>query len=263
VKLLLPIDDELTADAWAEAEDRSENAPDLENQPEAGAKFGPLPGELTRPKRYSELAAALKDALYRGRKLTIYKCAAPKGTSKPDETEAEFRVRLSQLGREARDEQLEKLRQKYAPKIAALQERVRKAQVRVEKEKSQANEHTMNTVYSFGASILGALFGRKLMSTGNITRATSSMRKAGKIMRERQDISDAEEGVEALSEQLAALNEQFEAETQKLQAGLAPDALELTEVQIQPKKSDISVTDVALVWQPWIVRMDGAVEPGV
>ncbi|MCI0360815.1 MAG: ATP-binding protein [Planctomycetaceae bacterium] len=263
VTLLAPIDDRLPPDTWSQAEDRSDDVPELENQPEDGAKFGPLPGEFARPKRYLELAAALKDSLYRSRKLAIYKCASPKGTSTPDETEAEFRVRLSQSGREQRDEQIEKLRRKYAPKIAALEERVRKAQVRVEKEKSQASEQTTNTVLSFGASVLSALFGRKLMSSGNITRATSSMRKAGKIMRERQDVSDAAQGVDALNEQLAALNEQFEAETQKLHAGLAPDALELTEVLIKPKKSDISVTQVALVWQPWIVRMDGAVEPGV
>jgi hypothetical protein len=135
--------------------------------------------------------------------------------------------------------------------------------VRVEKEKSQASQQTMNTMLSFGSSILGAVFGRKLMSTGNLTRAASSMRQAGKIMRERQDITDASEGVDALNEQLAALNGQFEAETEKLKSGPAPDALELTEVLVQPKKSDISVTQVALVWQPWIVRLDGVVEPGV
>ena len=38
--------------------------------------------------------------------------------------------------------------------------------------------------------------------------------------------------------------------------------LVLEEVQIKPKKTDISVSQVCLVWQPWIVRMDGAVEPG-
>jgi flagellar motility protein MotE (MotC chaperone) len=196
------------------------------------------------------------------RKLKIFKSAALKATSSPGESEAEFRVRLSQSAREQRDAQLEKLRQKYAPKIAALEERIRKAQVRVEKEKSQANQQTMNTVLSFGTSILGALFGRKLLSSTNVTRAATSARQAGKILRERQDISDAAEGVEAIEEQLKLLNEQFEAETEKLQASLAPDALELTEVLVQPKKADISVQEVALAWQPWVVRMDGAVEPG-
>ena len=124
------------------------SAPDLETQPEAGAQFAELPGELSRPKRYSELSTALKDHLYRNRKLNLWKCAALKQTSQPDESEAEFRVRLGQLAREQRDGLVEKLRQKYAPKLASLQERIRKAQVKVEKEKSQANEKTLSAVSS-------------------------------------------------------------------------------------------------------------------
>jgi hypothetical protein len=263
VALLAEIDESLPGDAWAGATDRSEEAPEFDSGPEATAKFAKLPSELVRAKQYASLATALKDALYRNRKLKIFKCPALKETSEALETEADFRVRLSHSGREARDAQVEKLRQKYAPKIAVLEERVRKAQIRVEKEKAQASQQTMNTVYSFGASILSALFGRKLMSTTNVTRAATSMRQAGKIARERQDVADASEGVEVLQQQLDDLNAQFESETEKLQATLSPDSLELEEVLIQPRKSDIKVDEVSLVWMPWIVRMDGAVEPGV
>ncbi len=263
VALLAEIGESLPADTWAGAADRSEDAPEFDSGPETGAKFAKLPSELARAKQYASLATALKDALYRNRKLKIFKCPALKETSAADETESEFRVRLSHSGREARDAQVEKLRQKYAPKIAALEERVRKAQIKVEKEKAQASQQTMNTVYSFGASILSALFGRKLMSSTNVTRAATSMRQAGRIARERQDVADAAEGDEVLQQQLDDLNAQFESETEKLQATLSPDSLELEAVLIQPRKSDIKVDEVRLVWLPWIVRMDGAAEPGV
>lgn len=263
VTLLAAIDESLPGDLWSQAEDRSDEAPELEQEPEPAAKFAALPSELARPKQYIGLATDLKDALYRARKLKIWKSRSLKETSRPDESEAEFRVRLSQAGREARDAQVEKLRLKYAPKIATLEERIRKAQIKVEKEKSQASQQTMNTVFSFGTSILSAVFGRKLMSTTNMTRAASSMRQAGRIARERQDVADAAEGAEVLKQQLEDLNAQFEAETQSLQASVSPESLEIEEVSIQPKKADIKVEQVRLVWQPWIVRMDGAVEPGV
>ncbi|MDX1944893.1 MAG: DUF87 domain-containing protein [Pirellulaceae bacterium] len=263
VSLLLAIDGPLPADIWGSAEPLAEALDEFDAQPENGAKFAELPGELSRPKRYGELAIALKDYLYRNQRLSRWKCPAFKQISNTDETEAEFRVRLGQAGREQRDLLVEKLRQKYAPKLAALQERIRKAEIKVEKEKSQATQQTMNTVLSVGTSILGALFSRKLTSATNVTRAASSMRQAGKIARERQDISDASEGVAALNEQMEELNTQLQAETEKLQAGLAAETLVLEEISIVPKKADITTTSVALVWQPWIVRMDGAVEPGV
>jgi hypothetical protein len=208
------------------------------------------------------MASALKDHLYRTQKLTLWKSAELKQTSKPGESQAEFRVRLSQLAREQRDAQVESLRQKYAPKMAALDERIRKAQIKVEKEKSQASQQTMTAALSVGASILGALFGRKLASTTNVTRAATSMRQASKIARERQDIRDAAEGVEVLQQRRAELDEQFAAESAKIQAALAPDSLPLEEINLQPRKADIKVDRVALVWVPWIIGTDGRVEGG-
>jgi hypothetical protein len=249
VSLLLDVAEGVPTEAWAKAEE-PEAYLDLEPQPEAHAEFVTLPGELSRPKRYSELATALKDHLYRNRKLRLWKSAALKQVSKADESEADFRVRLSQGGREQRDAQVEKLRQKFTPKIAALEERIRKAQIKVEKEKSQANQQSMTAVLSIGGSILGALFGRKLASTANVTRAASSMRQAGKIARERQDITDAAEGVEVLQQRLAELEAEFAAETEKIQGGLSAEGLALEEVLIQPKKSEITVSQVALVWVP-------------
>jgi hypothetical protein len=78
------------------------------------------------------------------------------------------------------------------------------------------------------------------------------MRQANRIAREREDVADAQGNVAALEEQLADLNAQFGAETAKLEGALAPDALELEEVSIPPKKSDITVHEVCLVWQPSI-----------
>jgi hypothetical protein len=261
VSLQLPIEEAVPAETWASAEAPKEPLK-LESQPEKGASFAALPGELSRPKRYAELATALKDYLYRNRKLKLWKSPALKATSAPDESEAEFRIRMSQAGREQRDAQVEKLRQKYAPKIATLAERIRKAEIKVEKEKSQANQQSLSAVLSIGSSIVGALFGRKLVSATNLGRAATSARAAGRIARERQDISDAAEGVEVLQQQRDDLEAECKAETEKIQAAFAADSLVLEEVLIQPKKSEINVSPVALVWIPQIVELEGTVESG-
>jgi hypothetical protein len=260
ISLLLPIDHSVPAETWEKAE-TSEDAVEMESQPEASAKFTALPGELSRPKRYTELVAALKDHLYRNQKLQLWKCPSLKQTSKAGETEADFRVRLSQQAREQRDAAIEELRQKYAPKVTALQERIRKAQIKVEKEKSQATEKMLNAALSIGGSLLGAVFSRKMMSATNFSRAASSMKQAGRIARERQDVSDANEGVDVLNQRLTELNDDLKNETDKVQADLAPDKLPLTEVVVQPKKSEINVSGVTLAWLPFVVTADGKSQP--
>ncbi len=260
LSLLAEVGQDVGPDLWTEATILQEATPELESQPEAGASFAELPGELTRPKTFASLSTSLRDHLYRNQRLTLWKCAALKQASQPGESESDFRVRLSQRGREARDAAVEKLRQKYAPKIASLQERIRKAEARVEREKAQATQHTLSTVVSMGSSSLGAMFGRKLMSSTNLTRAASSMRSAGRAMQQRQDVAQANESVEAVQQQLADLDAQFQAETDKVQSGFDVDALALEEIAIRPKKSDITVSQVSLVWQPWTVKGDGMME---
>jgi hypothetical protein len=259
---VVPLDETLPTDCWAEAEVLEDESLELEMTPEDNAQFAALPAELTRPKQYTTLATVLKDHLYRNRRLQVWKCAALKETSQPGESEADFRVRLSHGGREKRDLLVEKLRAKYAPKIAALQEQIRKAEQRVEREKAQASQQTMNAALSIGSSLLGALFGRKLASAANVGRAATGMRAATRIAKERQDIGHANESVEATQQRLADLEAEFKAETEKLAEQYEGESLELTEIQITPKKTDITVSQVLLVWQPVLVKSDGSTEVG-
>ncbi|WP_254509853.1 ATP-binding protein [Anatilimnocola floriformis] len=256
----VPLDDSLPDEPWSEVEPLEDETLELESTPEDNAQYASLPAELTRPKQYTTLANGLKDFLYRNRRLQCWKCAALKQTSQAGETEADFRVRLSQGAREQRDLLVEKLRAKYAPKIASIQEQIRKAQQRVEKEKSQASATQLNAALSIGTSLLGALFGRKLASSANITRAASGMRAASKIAKERQDIGQANETVESYNERLAQLEEEFKTESEKVASQMDGDALELAEIQIAPKKTDIVIGQVMLVWQPFLVKADGTTE---
>jgi hypothetical protein len=253
--------EDLPPDCWGDALEVEGDQPELETQPEASAQFASLPAELMRAKRYSDLSTALKDYLYRNRKLSLWKSPDLKQTSTAEESQADFRVRLAQAAREQRDLLVEKLRQKYSPKLATLTEQIRKAAARVDKEKSQATQQTLSAALAIGSSILGAMFGRKLASSANITRAASGMRAAGRIARERQDVGQASETVEALQEKLAALEAEFKTETDQLQASMQVDSLQLEELQIKPKKSDITISQIALVWVPWIQQADGTLAP--
>ena len=253
VILLVPAEHEIDRELWQQACITAGETLELEDQPEAAIAFGELPPQLGRAKTYRELAAALKDFLYRQQKLSIWKCAGLKQVSQPAESEADFRARLAHAARERRDAAVEKLRRKYAPKLAALAEQLRKAEARVEKEKSQSTMQVVNTGISLLSTAVGAMFGRKLTSATNVNRAASSVRQAAKIARERQDVEQATASAEAIQERLDALNQEFEQETSQLQAAANADQIEVEEVSIAPRKADISVSLVALVWQPVIV----------
>lgn len=233
---------------WEHAEVLNE-APELEAEPVEGASFADLPTELARPKTYTSLATDLKTYLYRTETLPVYKAPLLKETSRAGESEADFRIRIRQAVVEQRDLAIERLRTKLAPKFAALQEQRRKAEQRVAKERSEANESTFSAAISIGSSILGALMGRKVMSSTTMNRAASSARAATRVAKQRADIGLAEETVESVDQRLADLEQQFKTEADRIQQELDPDTLALDTVEIKPKKADVTVKQVLLVWR--------------
>jgi hypothetical protein len=246
-----------TAINWEDAADVELTESDLDAEPSrASASYGELPAGI-KAKTVDAWRKSLADHLYRSAAVELYRSALLKEVSKPGESERDFRLRLGQRAREARDEQVEKLRQKFAPKFGMIQERLRRAGQMVAREKEQAGQSKVQTAISIGGALLGAFLGRKVVSSSNIGRASTAARGAGRAYKESQDIDRAEETVDAIKQQLAALEAQFQAETDALDAEHDPAALELETVSIKPKKTDITVRSVTLAWTPYWRGADG------
>ncbi|MEZ6049678.1 MAG: hypothetical protein R3C11_29675 [Planctomycetaceae bacterium] len=142
-----------------------------------------------------------------------------------------------------------------------MQNRIQSAEAAVDREKSQATRATLDSAISFGSTLLGAIFGRKLASRANVSKASTSMRSAGRAMQQRSDIARAEEKVTSYKEQLAELEEEFEQEVENLEQKLDVDQLVIEEVKVTPLKSDIETAPIPLVWLPWKVDASGIAEP--
>lgn len=260
--LVTLLGESLPATVWDDSEISVEDGPELEKAiPGEACSFVPLPGDLTRPKKFAALATSLKDHLYQNHALAMWKSAEFKLNSRPAEAEADFRVRVAQAARESRDADKDELVAKYTRKVVDIEERIRKAEQKVAKEQSQASEKKWQAGLSFLTSLLGMASGRKLVSGTNLNRAASAMRATGKIAREQQDVAQAQDNVETLQQQLSDLQVQMKTETAELQESVSPEKLHLESVEIKPKKSDIEVTQVALAWFPHAIAPDGKLTP--
>jgi hypothetical protein len=249
--LLAPLTDNIVAAEWSSAQEVSLDETELDRSPAEGAAFAPVPPSAGKTKSYDTWRKQFADSLYRGRSLQLFKSASLKQTSKPGESERDFRVRLQQVARERRDAEVDKLRQRYAPKLATLQERLRRAQQAVEREREQATASKWNTAVSIGATVLGAFLGRKRTSIGTVGRATTAARGAGRVYKESQDIARAGETVEAVQERMQALQTQFDEEVNELTRLIDASTESLETVTLKPKKTNISVRSIVLAWVPY------------
>ena len=246
---------------WEEADIVALDRNDLDRSAPNDVGFATLPESAAKSTSYTRWRKSLTDHLYQNHTLGIWESPEYKQFSQLDETEGDFRGRLNHLQHEKRDLAIEKLRKLNGPKLAALEERLRKAQVRVDREKSQYGQQKVQAAISIGATVLGAMFGRKTLSTGTVGRATTSMRGFGRAAREKEDIARAAQEVEVIRNKLEDLERKFREEAARLQSDFGPEDLILQEIRIRPRKTDIRVDDLALVWTPWKVNRDGIAEP--
>jgi hypothetical protein len=246
---------------WENAETMDVPATDLEKSPRSEALFSNLPSAASQAKNYTDWEKDFGTWLYGSQRLDLLQSPSLKATSNPGEAERDFRVRLQQLAREERDGKIEVLREKYASKLATLQERKRRAEQAVEKQAEQAKKAKLDTALSVGATLLGAFTGRKMISQSNISKAKSAMRGFSKSADEGQDVKRAQETVEAIDQQITDLNTQFQADTAELENKIDPLTEVLETLSLKPKKTDIQVQLTTLTWVPYWQDEQGNLTP--
>jgi hypothetical protein len=252
---LAPAGDSLGESAWELAELLPE-PPEVEPAPRTGT-FASLPGPLAGPRGYTSLAASLKAHLGRTSRLVLWTAPQVDAVSRPGESEAEFRVRIAQKVREWRDAEIDRVRDRNAAKLAAISDRIDRARQKVEREKAEAKNQSMQTYVSIGSAVIGAILGRKTVSSTTIGRAATSRRSASRAARQQADVAHAEESLATLEERRQALEEEVSTELERIRLESSPDRLELQELEIPPRKTDIAVDDVVLAWVPQLPAESG------
>ncbi len=262
LRWIRPLTEKATpSDPWEHAEPAEGAPPGDRGRARSGRTVRRLPAEAFPARSYAAWQKALVNHIYREMPLVLWRSKPHKLVSAVGETEGDFRQRLVQLEREKRDRDVERLRARHAKAAEALQERVRKAEQRVEVEREQYKSAKTGALISLGQTVLGALFGRRKLSRTNVGKAGTTMRGAGRAYDQRKDIERAEENVHALREDLEALDAKLTDEVAALEVRIDPASFELDEVSVRAKKSSIAVEKLTLAWMPWALLDDGTVTP--
>ncbi len=236
---------------WEKATDLETTLEDLDRQPYPGAAFPPVPEAMTKVASYRSWGSAFSDWAFRTQTVDTFRSPGFKMTSNPGETEDAFRTRLQAIATKKRDEATERVNQKYKAKQTVLQQKIQRADQAKEREAEQSRNRKMQTAISLGATILGAFTGRKAFSTGTLGRATTTMRDVGRSIDESGDVKRADETLDSVKQQLTDLEAQQQAEIDALQADIDPSTETFEKVLMRPRKSDITLDSLGLVWMPY------------
>jgi len=250
VNFIVPITDDVISVNWNEAIEIVTNENIYKKQSPAKISYNDVPNAGTNPKNYTSWERLFKDHLINNYSIEVFHCTDLKKTSNPFESARDFKIRLAQLTREQRDEAVTKLKNKYARRMQTIQGRIQRAEERIEREKSQSSQQKLSTAISIGSTILGALFGRKTLSTSTISKAGTAMKSAGKMMKESNDINRAKENLTRLNNQLIELQDKLQDDLNLLEDKFDLTIEQIEVVKIRPRKTNISIKLFSFLWIP-------------
>jgi hypothetical protein len=250
VLYLAPAPDDAAEFDWDAATRLDAGATALSNEPSGEmAAFARLPPAAAQPRHHAAWQKSLARALSHRERLELWRHPVLGLTSRPDETERDFRARVHLAARSARDAAVDAVRKKYAARERTLADRLRRAEVALDRERQQASGQKVQTAVSLGATLLGALFGRRPTSAGTIGRATTTARGVGRSMKEASDVKRAAEQVDAVRAAAADLDREIATDIEAVAARVAQDT-PLEPVIVRPRRGHVEVQYVALAWVP-------------
>ncbi|PID59608.1 MAG: ATP-binding protein [Ignavibacteriae bacterium] len=247
---LVPITNDIISVKWSETSEIVPNENIFSKKSDNAIKYSEMPKAGTNEKNYSKWEDLFEDYISSEYYLELYHNSEFKLTSELNEGIRDFKIRLTQISREKRDQDISKIKNKYSRKVDIINRRIKKVKDKIETEKEQSKQQKFSTAISIGSTILGALFGSRRSTKSTINKAGTAFKSAGKIFKESNDVDRAEENLIILEKQLEEVQNQLEDELLALDEKYNSSIEQIEILKIRPTKSSISLKVFNLLWIP-------------
>ncbi len=219
---------------------------DFRDEGPAGASYE-LPEAALDKKAYFRAAEkAVADWLYRNRSVEIFKNPELKMYSRVGESEQAFAERCLEAAQEGADAEVAKIRDRLGNRIGRLRDQIEEARLDIESAEIELRARQQDEGLSGVGDLLGVLIGGKRSSRtlSQASRRRSQTRKAEQRVRKEelqltQKVEDLEELETDLAEEILEANAEWNEKAESIET-----------LEIGLEKTDVAVTEVALVWVP-------------
>jgi hypothetical protein len=168
--------------------------------------------------------------------------------AEPGESERDFRARVAQAAREARDADADKLRAIFETRLKRLEGQLAREEQDLAEDKAEASGRVMEEAVS-GLSTLGkalGLFGRR-----SVSGLSSAARRRRLTASAQARAAASERDVERLEQEIASLDAELQEQTETLTTTWGEAVDDIERIQIAPRRTDVKVEMVAVAWLPY------------
>lgn len=217
----------------------------------ADAIYGELPSGLTDAKRLSTLQSELVDMLYTTARLTIPFNPVLKIYGNPDQDFAAYQAQVQQTARELRDQEIDKVAQKYQALVDKAEDRRTRKERELRAEQKELKDRKREELFTTGEAALSLFRGRTTYTMSRVSRASRMRRQTD------EDLKESREVLREIDEEIDQLEARFEEELRAVNEKWAQVAANSQEYLITPYKKDIYVELFGIGWIPHYYAVAG------
>jgi len=242
----LPAENEGKAVDWENGVNLENLKNQLQKNPAPQSYFEELPSGLMQEKTYRGLEKTFAESLYQHQRLSLFLAPQINMISKAEESKEDFQARAFEAFKEKHEDQIKKIQNKYSEKIDALKARIQRIQEKANNRTHKAWMQKIQAFISFCTTLLSAFFGQRRITKKTISETGTTFRRASRITEDDRLASDAQEELKNSQQQLQDLEDEMNREI--FPSSLNSGEINIETLSIHPRKSDISVEKIALIW---------------
>jgi len=213
--------------------------------------FENVPDSINSGKEIKQLEKEFSNWVYQSQKLETLEHPGLKITQASNESKEAFLMRIEQMAKEERDEELDKLQEKYAVKLDRIEEKIRKEEQDVESAEADLSERKTAQWLGVAETVFSVFVKGRSRSLSGVSSKNRMRKKAS------QKLEDSIEDLEELNQDFESLQNELESKLNEIRDAWDHAADEIITKEISPRKTDIKVNTVLLAWHPFWVNRNG------
>jgi hypothetical protein len=217
----------------------------VDSSPVPDARFDVLVATLSDAKLVTALQKDFTDWVYRSTTVKARANEALKVYGGPDVSQADFMKACSEAASEARDTEIEKQAGKIDRQITSLQDKL----TREERELQQDEADLQNRKIEAGANLLE--LGAGLIGFGRKKSVSTQFTKQRLSANAKADVEESLQAIAEYKKQLTGLEAERARIAEDVNARWGDVVNRITEITLNPKKTDIYINLFGVAWTPY------------
>jgi hypothetical protein len=225
----------------------------VDSSPAPSARFDVLAPTLTDAKLVTALQKDFVDWVYRSTTVKARANEALKVYGGPDVSQADFMKACSEAAREGRDAEVEKQAAKIDRQIATLTDKLTREERELRGDESELSQRKMEEMGTHAENVFSFLTGSR-----STRRVSSSLTKRRLTEQAKDDVEESLDAISQYKKQLKELEAERAQIAEEVNSRWGDVVNRITDITLNPKKSDIYVNLFGVAWTPYyLVEVGG------